>query len=51
VVIGAMGLELFGGDLDMGAATDKMLLWTGIVALVVGAVFGVTQRNATPLES
>jgi EmrB/QacA subfamily drug resistance transporter len=51
VVIGAMGLELFGGDTDMGAATDKMLLWTGIVALVVGAVFGVTQRNATPLES
>lgn len=47
VVIGAMALELAGGATDMGAATVTVLLWTGILAVLVGAVFGVTQRHAT----
>lgn len=49
IVIGAMGLELLGGDTDMAAATDSMLLWTGVVAAAVGAVFGLVTRRMTPL--
>jgi hypothetical protein len=50
VVVGAMGLELFGAATDMGAATVSMLLWTGVVAIVVGLVFGWTQRHGVQLE-
>ncbi|MEI6363901.1 MAG: MFS transporter [Actinomycetes bacterium] len=51
VVIGAMGLEMFGGDTNMAAATTSMLLWTGVVAIVVGAVFGFVTRRMTPIEA
>jgi EmrB/QacA subfamily drug resistance transporter len=51
VVIGATGLELFGGAADMAAATTSMLLWTGIVAIVVGVVFGLTQLAARQITS
>jgi EmrB/QacA subfamily drug resistance transporter len=51
VVIGATGLELFGGATDMAAATTSMLLWTGIVAIVVGVVFGLTQLAARQITS
>jgi len=49
VVIGAMGLELFGGATDMAQATTSMLLWTGVAAVVVGVVFGLTQLHAQQL--
>ena len=51
VVVGAMGLELFGGDTNMAAATTSMLLWTGVVAIVVGAIFGFVTRRMTPIEA
>ena len=49
VVIGAMGLELFGGATDMAQATTSLLLWTGVAAVVVGVVFGLTQLHAQQL--
>lgn len=45
VVIAAMGLELFGADSDLAAATTSMLLWTGVVAAVVGAGFALVTRR------
>ncbi len=45
VVIGAMALELAGGATDMGGATVSVFLWTGLLAVLVGLVFGWTQRR------
>lgn len=47
VVIGAMALELAGGATDMAAATIRVLLWAGVAAVTIGALFGYTQRHAT----
>lgn len=51
VVVAAIGLELLGGDTDMAAATDSMLMWTGIVAVAVGLAFGFVTRRMTPIEA
>lgn len=45
VVIAAMGLELLGSASDLAAATVSKLLWTGIVAIVVGLVFALVTRR------
>lgn len=44
VITGAVGLEVFGPDLAV--ASSATLWWTGIVLLVVGVLFGWTQRRA-----
>jgi EmrB/QacA subfamily drug resistance transporter len=49
VIVGAVGIELFGPDL--AAATSSTLLWTGVVLLVVGLLVGWTQRKATVAAS
>lgn len=48
VVIAAMGLELLGAASDLASATASKLLWTGIVATVVGVVFALVTRCQTP---
>lgn len=45
VVAGAVGLELAGAATNMADAVQVVLLWLAILAIVVGVVFGFTQRH------
>jgi MFS family permease len=45
VVIGAAGLELFAARRGLASGTDAMQLWTGVVAILVGLLFGWSQRR------
>ena len=49
VIIGSVGIEVFGPDL--ATATASTLWWAGVVLLPVGVIFGWTQRKTMATQA